>query len=152
MTQPVDRLQGNLTAVLELLMPRVMGQLACFLQWEYRVAVVESEVPPIVVSCVPVDVVRCPFGPLRVPMWPAACGSPCVPAIGSLVVIGFHDGNPAKPAIVAVDPAVPAPVPDVSPFKLSIAGILATFGTAISAAPVVGVPAAAMVTSLEPLL
>jgi hypothetical protein len=150
-----DRLQAALTGILELLLPRVMGQLACFCDWEYRVVAVTPAVPgalPSFVSGVPVDVGRCPFGPLpQVPIWPGPDGSICVPKIGSIVVIGFHDGNPAKPAVKATDPTSPAIVPDVPPAKVSVAGLLATFATGLNPGTLAA-QSATLVTALQLLL
>jgi hypothetical protein len=151
MTQPVDRLQANIERVMELLLPKVMGQLACYAQWEYRVTVA-SIGPPVLVSGVPVDETRCPFGILSgIQVWPGAGGSPCLPAVGSIVLVRFNDGNPGKPAIVGTDPSVPAIVPDVPPAKVSVAGLLATFATGLNAGTLVA-QSSALVASLTPLL
>ena len=161
-TPNTDRLQGSLQAILELLLPRVMGQLACYAQWEYRVVLVNLAGPgqPIVVACTPVDAQRCPFGPLTVPMWRGTSGLPSVPVVGSRVVVRFNDANPAKPAIVATDPAVPTvpptgayvPVPPPGPaLPLTLAGALSTFATGLNPGNLAA-QAALLVTTLTELL
>ena len=80
---------------------------AAFAQWEYRVSGATPGSPP-TVSGVPVDPVRCPFGPLaNISVWPGPDGGYAVPAPGSLVLVGFNDGNVAKPRICGMDPSVP---------------------------------------------
>lgn len=152
-----DRLQEQIERVLSLMLPRaIAGQLAVFASWEYLVVTATPAVPgvtPALVSGVPVDPVRCPFGELAgIPVWPGPSGSPCVPAVGSRVLLAFHDGNPAKPAIVGVDPLVPAvlpPVPGVT--KLSVAQAVATFATGLNGTTLTA-QATALLTNLAPLL
>lgn len=158
-TLPVDRLQGSLEQILALILPRIRSELAPMLQWEYRVTLVKIGAPglPITVACVPVDVQNCPFGPLVVPMWKGPSGSPSLPVVGSLVVVAFHDGNPAKPAIVATDPVVPTvppTTPTVNPVApLTVAGALTQFAGALGTSVPAGAAACtALVAQLVPLL
>jgi hypothetical protein len=158
---PADRLQENIEKLLGLLRPRVLSGLAPCMQWEYRVVLVESAAPSgpaplgIIVSVAPVDVARCPFGPLTVQMGKGASGLPCIPVIGSKVTIAFLDGNPAKPRIVATDasvPTVPPPAPFAGqPLPLTVAGALTTFATGLTAGTLT-TNAAALITNLAPLL
>ena len=134
-----DRLQAALTAAVELILPRVMGQLACFAAWEYRVVSVTpgSAATPTIVAGVPVDVTRCPFGPLTVPMWPGNAWGYSLPITGSIVVVRFNDGNPGKPRIDGLDPSTPpTSVLLGSPLATpaTLAGPLATLITAACAA------------------
>lgn len=81
---------------------------AAFARWEYRVVGVTPG-PPVTVSGTPVDPTRCPFGPLaNITLWPGPDGGYAIPAAGSLVLVEFHDGNVAKPAVCGLDPGVPA--------------------------------------------
>lgn len=150
-----DRLQEDLALIIEAMLPRILpGMLGVLCRWEYRVT---SVTPgnlgvPTTVGGTPVDPVRCPFGDLpAITVWPSTTGSPCIPAMGSIVVVAFHDGNPAKPAIVAVDPSVPATIPDASPAKVSVAGLLATFATGLNPTTLAA-QAGLLVTGLTPLL
>lgn len=140
-----DRLQAALERVVELILPRVMGQLACFCQWEYRVAAIIPGTPalpgagggtPISLSLVPVDAQRNPFGALpKVPVWKGPEGSPSVPPVGSIVTVGFHDGNPSKPAVMQMDPTIATTLPVglyAQPAPLTLAGALAAFATGLN--------------------
>jgi hypothetical protein len=98
-----DRLTGAIDDLINAILP----QLSCYVQWEYRVVGVEPG-PPVTVSAVPVSQ-ACPFGNLaNITLWPGPDGGYCLPAEGSLVLVAFNDGSPAKPRIAATDPnAVP---------------------------------------------
>lgn len=101
-----DRLQDSLETVLALLVPRVATALGVYGRWEYRVVAVKPG-PPVLVSGNPVST-SCPFGSLAdITLWPGPDGSYAIPAPGSLVLVEFHDGSPAKPAICGLDPNVP---------------------------------------------
>ena len=99
-----DRFRASQEAILS----GFLTSQAAYARWEYRVAGVTPG-PPVTVSGVPVDPVRCPFGPLaNITLWPGPDGGYAVPAAGSLVLVEFHDGNVAKPAVCGLDPSVPA--------------------------------------------
>lgn len=108
------------------------------------------------VACVPVDPIRCPFGPLVVQMGKGADGNTSVPVVGSIVVIAFRDGNPAKPAIIACDPSVPTVPPAavyVPPGPLTLTGALVTFLTTPPLTPTnLAASAAALAANLKNLL
>lgn len=130
-----DRLKVAFETILTALLP----SLAAYVRWEYRVLSV-SPGPPVLISGRPVST-RCPFGTLAsITLWPGPSGAYAVPVVGSLVLIEFHDGNPAKPAVCALDPnEVPSTITlgaGTDPVALSskvdgelakIAGCFATF-------------------------
>lgn len=158
MTLPVDRLQEQIERIVAATLPRIIsGQLALHTLWEYRVVGVIGAfaATPITVSGVPVDPVRCPFGPLtNITVWKGPGGSPSVPAIGSIVAIGFHDGNAAKPAIMQIDPQVPTVPPAgayVPESPLTLAGALTTFATGLTVGTLT-TNATELIANLVPLL
>jgi hypothetical protein len=101
-----DRLREALEGVVSQIMPRIAASLAVYMRWEYTVAGVTPG-PPVLISGVPAST-TCPFGPLaNITLWPGADGGYAIPAPGSLVLVEFHDGSPAKPAVCGLDPNVP---------------------------------------------
>ena len=99
-----DRFRASQEAILS----GFLTSQAAYARWEYRVSGVTAG-PPVTVSGVPVDATRCPFGNLaNITLWPGPDGGYAVPAMGSLVLVEFHDGNVAKPAVCGLDPSVPA--------------------------------------------
>jgi len=145
-----DRLRANVEKLFTLLLPFI----AYTMRWEYTVVAFTPPAPgvPGTVDGVPVDPTRCPFGVLAgIALWRGPSGVPCLPAVGSRVLVEFHDGNPAKPAVCGVDPSVPALVPDVPPAPVTVAGLLATFATGLNVTTL-SQQALALVASLEPLL
>lgn len=96
-----DALVGTLRAILT--GPEMVAALAPYLKWEYIVAGVTPG-PPVLISGTPVNP-ACPFGPLaNITLWRGPAGSYAVPVVGSKVVVEFHDGSPAKPAVAGLDP------------------------------------------------
>jgi hypothetical protein len=97
-----DRLRDAFSAILDALLPA----LATYVKWEYRV-VGTSPGPPVTISASPVSA-ACPFGTLaNITLWPGPTGGYAVPAPGSLVLVEFHEGSPAKPSVCGLDPNVP---------------------------------------------
>jgi hypothetical protein len=98
-----DAIEAVLVGLLPTILPRVMAR--CF-RWQYRVQGV-SNGPPVTVSGVPVSS-KCPYGNLaNIELWPGPSGVYAVPAPGSIVLLGFVDGE--IPCIVGLDPNV-API------------------------------------------
>lgn len=165
-TSNADRLIENIEKVLGLIMPRVLEGIAPFAQWEYRVVLVASvgmsgPAPGggVMVSVAPVDPIRNPFGPLTIQMGKGADGVTSVPVVGSVVVVAFRDGNPAKPAIVACDPSVPTVLPPGTGYvpgttvPLTVAGALMAFATTPVLTPTnLATSAAALALNLKNLL
>lgn len=155
---PADRLRSNVERLFTLMLPF----LAYLLKWEYTVVAATPGLTGVTVDAVPVDTTRCPFGPLTgIALWKGPSGSPCVPVIGSRVLVEFHDGNPAKPAVCGVDPSVPTiPPPGPAPIPgapLSVAGALTSFATLMTAASTgplapMAAPAAALAAYMVELL
>jgi hypothetical protein len=101
-----DRFQDAIQSMLALMVPRIASALGVYARWEYRVSAVKPG-PPVLVSGAPVSS-SCPFGSLAdIAIWPGPDGSYALPAEGSLILVEFHDGSPAKPAICGLDPNVP---------------------------------------------
>ena len=99
-----DRLRESLESIVSLVIPRVVDALAVWARWEYRVTGV-SPGPPVLVSGSPVSA-SCPFGPLAsITLWPGPDGAYAIPQPGTLVLLEFHEGNSAKPAICGLDPS-----------------------------------------------
>lgn len=100
-----DRLRLAWQQILTGLLPA----LATYVRWEFRVTSVNPG-PPVLISATPVSS-ECPFGQSggisNITLWPGPSGAYAVPAIGSLVLLEFHEGNPAKPSIAGLDPNVP---------------------------------------------
>lgn len=96
-----DRLLSNWRAILQAL----VGTLAPYAVWEYRVVSVDSATPPVKVSVRPTSDLN-PFGPQAgMTLWPGPSGTVAVPQVGSLVRLQFADGSPTKPMIVGLDPS-----------------------------------------------
>lgn len=131
--EPGGRLKANFQDILALLLPF----LSTYVTWEYRVVAAQVQGAGVTVDCVPVDVIRCPFPPfVGLAVWKGPAGSPSVPVVGSRVLVGFHDGNPAKPAIVGFDPEVPTTPPPggvyVPPGPLTLAGAVSALGAQLA--------------------
>lgn len=128
-TGNADRLQQQIERVLALMLPRVItGQLALFATWEYRVTAVTPATgtgTPTMVSGVAVSP-SCPWPTLaNIALWQNSSGLTCIPAIGSIVGVAFHDASASKPVVRDIDPTVvaapaPAPVPGAKASAVSI--------------------------------
>lgn len=133
MTQPVDRLSASLQAILQALLP----SLYCYVQWEMRVQTATPPSPPgapgapavfttpAMVTCVPLDpkVVALLPTSVNIAMWPGPSGALSVPAVGSLVRVGFVNADPSKPYIAGLDPNVMPAVSLVGALKTFSAGL-----------------------------
>jgi hypothetical protein len=130
-----DRLAQALEAIVNAILP----SLAAYLQWEYRVVDVTPGLP-VRISATPVETsgqFACPFGPqANIQLWPGPSGGYSTPVVGSLVLLAFNDGNPAKPRIAGLDPTTPplgtkfgqSPTPLVpTPWGSELASALTTF-------------------------
>lgn len=96
----------RLRAAWEQILIAILPSLATYVRWEYRVTGVQPG-PPVLVSGSPVAG-ACPFGTLaNITLWPGPSGCYALPAVGSLVLVEFHEGNPAKPSVCGLDPNVP---------------------------------------------
>jgi hypothetical protein len=88
----------------------LIPKLAYYVQWEYRVVSV-SPGPPVTVSGLPVNP-KCPIaspnGTSDIVVRPGPCGCYAIPAVGSIVAIGFNDADPGKPYIAGMDPSANA--------------------------------------------
>jgi hypothetical protein len=92
-----DRLLDSFRRTVESLAPRLR-----FALWEYRVQSVTAT-PPITVDAIPAG--ASPFGNISgIKLWPGSDGSVAVPAVGSLVMLTFAEGDAGKPRIVGLDP------------------------------------------------
>lgn len=92
-----DRLLTSLARLVDALAPRLR-----FALWEYRVQTVTAT-PPITVDAIPAG--ASPFGNIAgIKLWPGTDGSVAVPAVGSLVMLTFAEGDSGKPRIVGMDP------------------------------------------------
>ena len=97
-----DRLLGAMARVNASLNPR----LAYSLQWEYRV-LTASPGPPVTIDCEFVDPEESGVLPAQLVglvLWPGPSGFVAVPLPGTIVRIGFVNGDPSKPAVVGLDP------------------------------------------------
>ena len=75
-------------------------------QWEYRV-LTASPGPPTRIDCEAVDPVtqdNLPTQLVGLLLWPGPSGIVAVPQPGTLVRVAFVNGDPAKPAVVGLDP------------------------------------------------
>lgn len=123
LTQPTDRLRTELETLVELLLPRVMANLAAYVTWEVVVIAAYPPAPadltpgtpavfatPASVDVQPVDpAVIAVLGPTplaKIPLWPGPDGVLSEPTVGSKVRICFVNGDRGKPAIVGCDPTV----------------------------------------------
>ena len=94
-----DRLAAAWKAILASLLPT----LATYVRWEYRVSAVTPG-QPVMISGTPAG--GSPFGTLaNIALWPGPSGAYAVPQVGSLILVEFHEGNPAKPAVCGLDPS-----------------------------------------------
>ena len=94
-----DRLKVAWEHILAALLP----SLATYVKWEFRVQSASSG-PPVTISAAAVSA-ACPWQSLaNITLWPGPSGAYAVPAPGTLVLVEFHEGNPAKPAIAGLDP------------------------------------------------
>lgn len=115
MTSP-DRLKAALEDLFQLMLP----QLVYYVQWPARVLVATPAAPPATagpavfaspatVNCAITDaralaVLGPQFQNIAVPIWADASGLVCVPAVGSLVRVGFVGGSAQDPYIAGIDP------------------------------------------------
>jgi hypothetical protein len=100
-----DRFRDAIIGILRTLLtgPELLTSMAPYLKWEYTVQSVEPG-PPVLISGTPVNP-NCPFGSLaNITLWPGPDGGYATPIPGSRVLIEFHDGSPAKPAVCGLDP------------------------------------------------
>jgi hypothetical protein len=154
MTQPIaplasslpanDRLRANVERLFTAMLP----MLSYLVVWEYTVVAVVPGLLGFTVDAIPVDLVRCPCGPLSgIQVWKGPSGSPSAPVVGSKVLVRFHDANPAKPAVCGFDPSVPTiPPPGPAPVPgapLSLAGALQAFALLLASGTPTAAPAAA---------
>jgi hypothetical protein len=153
-----DRFQDAAQSLLALLLPRVAAALGVYARWEYRVTGVLPPVVPvgfaITVPTLPLQIsgtpisTSCPYGPLaNITLWPGPDGAIAVPLPGSTVLVEFHDGDPAKPAVCGLDPQNPpqfvllralpgVPLQSVARFGDPVSGVAITGGsTSVFAAP-----------------
>lgn len=126
-----DRLQDALRQVLAALLP----ELVYYTAWEYQVlAATPLIVAPlpmpagttVKIDCVAVDppvVATFPRTLSGLPVWPGPSGLVAIPLVGTLVRVGFLNGDPTKPHIQALQPgAIPS------------GSALASFATVLSTA------------------
>lgn len=139
-------MSDRLAVALEAAVKSIFPSLAAYLQWEYRVVDVTPG-PPVLISGTPVETdgqFACPFGPLaNITLWPDTGGGYATPLPGSLILIAFNDGNPAKPRVSRLDPGSyptsiklggPAPQPiALAPALTTLMGLEATWAAAVSA-------------------
>lgn len=154
-----DRLIHALENVVGGSLPAARDILAAFIQWEYRVIDVTPG-PPVLISGTPVATVgnlACPFGPLaNIALWPGPSGGYSTPAPGSLILVAFNDGNPAKPRVSGLDPnsfptstkfgAAPTPIVP-TPWATGLGAALEIFATGLSTTTLAA-QASALVTAL----
>jgi hypothetical protein len=111
-----DRLKVNMERLFELMLPR----LAYYVQWEMQVVTAT----PTTVSCAPIDPDAVAlFGPaVNVTLWPGVSGAIAQPAPGTVVRVAFINGDPARPAIVGLDPTgtpLTVAAPSVGPYVIA---------------------------------
>jgi hypothetical protein len=96
-TQPVDRERAALEAILDALLPQLMY----YAVWTYRVAG-SSDGPPVTISGTPDD----PRLPTlaRIVLRQGPDGGYATPASGSLIAVGFLNGDPQSPYVHSLDP------------------------------------------------
>jgi hypothetical protein len=98
-----DRLIESLRGVNAALNPR----LAYALQWEYRV-LIAAPGPPVTIDCEVVDPETAAVLPRQLvglQLWPGPSGIVAVPQPGTIVRVGFTNGDPAKPTVQGLDPS-----------------------------------------------
>jgi hypothetical protein len=108
-----DRLAKALASILAALLPTI----AYYAIYEYRVLVAKPLAPPptpvlsgrsVTVDCVAIDppvLATFPRELSGLVIWPGPSGLVAIPAVGSLVRVGFVNGSPARPYIQGLDPA-----------------------------------------------
>lgn len=102
MTQSTDRLQSALRGINQALNPRQVFAMT----WEYTV-IDATPGPPTKIDCQVVDPetsAHLPQQLTQLVLWPGPSGAVAVPAPGSLVRIGFVNGDPTKPFVQGLDP------------------------------------------------
>jgi hypothetical protein len=101
MTVP-DRMRDALEGINRALNPREVFAL----QWEY--AVIDAKPgPPVTIDCAAVDAETTEHLPAQLTgltLWPGPSGFVAQPAPGSIVRVGFINGDPSKPVVVGLDP------------------------------------------------
>jgi hypothetical protein len=146
MTQPTtDRLQSCLRGINAALNPRQVFALT----WEYQV-IAASPGPPVKIDCQVLDPetsAHLPAQLTQLVLWPGPSGCIAVPQPGSIVRIGFVNGDPSKPMVVGLDPAG-------SPLLVMLAGAVGPFvsriGDTVTITPA-QVVSAAMVAGGNPV-
>jgi hypothetical protein len=97
-----DRLITSLRRVNAAINPRLPFDA----QWEYRV-IVATPGPPVKIDCEAVDPETTATLPAQITglvLWPGPSGFLAVPQSGSIVRIGFINGDPSKPIVQGLDP------------------------------------------------
>lgn len=92
-----DRLIAAYEAIFDLMLARLKS----YIQWEYTVYAVHGT-GPVTVDCQSTDP-SMPDIP-GVVLWPGPDGAYSLPAVGSLVTLGFTNGDMKKPRITSTDP------------------------------------------------
>lgn len=101
MTVP-DRMRDALSSINRALNPREVFAL----QWEYSVIDAKPG-PPVVIDCAAVDAETTEHLPAQLTgliLWPGPSGFVAQPAPGSIVRVGFINGDPSKPTVIGLDP------------------------------------------------
>lgn len=108
-----DRMTVAIQGILDALLPT----LAYYATYEYRVLAALPLVPPpaplvagtpVTIDCVAIDppvLATFPRELAKMPLWPGPSGLVAIPAVGSLVRVGFVNGSPARPFVAGLDPA-----------------------------------------------
>lgn len=108
-----DRLRDAIVTILDSLLPNIRyGWL-----WEYRVVVV-SPGPPVTIDARSLDASMPDLA--GVELWPGPSGAIAVPAIGSRIRVGFINADPARPAVLGLDP-------QASPTLTMVGGVPGSF-------------------------
>lgn len=155
-----DRFRIAAETLVSLILPRVVAALAPYAKWEFRVtAVLPAPIPappippatapgvslvlPIMISATPLAA-DCPYGQgtglANITLWPGPDGSIAIPQVGSTVLVEFHDGNPAKPAVCGLDPSNP-------PTLVMLAGATLGYPVVTTESPVAVSGAAGVISS-----
>lgn len=155
-----DRFRVAAETLFSLILPRVTAALAPYAKWEFRVTqVTPVPVPtppippatapgieltlPIMISATPLSA-ACPYGQQtglsNITLWPGPDGSIAVPQVGSTVLVEFHEGNPAKPAVCGFDPQNP-------PQLVMLAGATIGYPVVTTESPVAVSGAAGVISS-----
>jgi hypothetical protein len=143
-----DRLAVALEGILAALLPTI----AYYTTYEYRVlAALPPLVPPapvpagtsVTIDCVATDppvLATFPSQLAGLVLWPGPSGLVAIPAVGSIVRVGFVNGDPAKPFVAGLDPA-----------GINTGSALLSFATLLSTASVDPVAKAAGLLLLQEL-